>query len=228
MRRVTGGTLVAAILPLLFAAACSSSSTVQDPVAPGSALVQPGSPGQATRSVTSVPSGNAPLVHTDADVRFMQGMIAHHSQALVMTAMVPDREPSEGLDLLSQRIEASQAAEIRLMQNWLRERDEDVPDPAVGHDHHGGSMMMPGMLTNDQLDEMRAATGPEFERLFLTYMISHHEGALVMVRDLFATDRSAQDAVTYRFASDVDVDQRMEIRRMRAMLENRNSPDTQN
>ena len=197
-------------------------------VEPAGALVQPGAPGEATRNVVSVPSGDAPMVHSEADVRFMQGMIAHHAQALVMTAMVPDREPSDRFSLLAQRIEASQAAEIRLMQDWLRRRGQDVPDPAAGHHHHAGSELMPGMLSDAQLDEMRAATGPAFERLFLTYMISHHEGALTMVRDLFAADRSVQDPVTYRFASDVDTDQRMEIRRMRAMLDALETTDTQN
>lgn len=221
MRLHPSGSANAAILPLLLIAACAAPSTMRESSGspePVTTLVQPGAPGEATRGVTSVPPGESPMVHTEADVQFMQGMISHHAQALVMTAMLPGRGPSEGFSLLAERIEASQAAEIRLMQEWLRTRGEEVPDPSAQHHHHGGSMLMPGMLTDAQLDEMRAATGREFERLFLTYMISHHEGALTMVRDLFAAERSLQDPVTYRFASDVDTDQRMEIRRMRAML----------
>lgn len=222
----------AALLIPLFAA-CSSYSAVREPVAaptpPAASLVQPGAPGQATLAVDSAPQGERPAVHSEADVRFMQGMIAHHAQALVMTAMVPDREPSEGLALLAQRIEASQKAEIGLMQQWLRRRGEEVPPTDDMHQHHAGhGMLMPGMLTDAQLGEMRAAVGPEFERLFLVYMISHHEGALTMVEELFAAERAAQDVETYRFASDVDADQRMEIRRMRAMLRSADLPDTQN
>jgi uncharacterized protein (DUF305 family) len=223
----------AALLTMLLAA-CSSYPAVREPLAasqPAAALVQPGAPGQATLAVDPALPGERPAVHTEADVRFMQGMIAHHAQALVMTAMVPDREPSDGLSLLAQRIEASQTAEIRLMQQWLRRRGEEVPqadDPHRHHAGHGAGMLMPGMLTDAQLDEMRAASGPDFERLFLSYMISHHEGALTMVEELFASERAAQDVETYRFASDVDADQRMEIRRMRAMLRGAETPDTQN
>lgn len=220
----------ALLLPLV--AACSSPGAVREQATappPATSLVQPGAPGQATLAVDSAPQGERPAVHSEADVRFMQGMIAHHAQALVMTAMVPDREPSEGLSLLAQRIEASQKAEIGLMQQWLRRRGEEVPSIDDPHRHHAGhGMLMPGMLTDAQLDEMRAAAGPEFERLFLSYMISHHEGALTMVDELFAAERAAQDVETYRFASDVDADQRMEIRRMRAMLRSADSPDTQN
>ncbi|MDX1741187.1 MAG: DUF305 domain-containing protein [Rhodothermales bacterium] len=185
--------------------------------------VQPGAPGEATGPVRIVdPEDGSQRAHTDADTRFMQGMIAHHAQALEMTAMVPSRSDANDFRLLSRRIEESQRTEIALMQRWLRERGEMIPD-ATGDSHHGmghsHGMQMPGMLTRDQLDELETSTGDEFERLFLTYMISHHEGALVMVSNLFSVDGAGQDGEIFRFASDVDSDQRMEIARMRAMLE---------
>lgn len=144
----------------------------------------------------------------------MQGMIGHHAQALVMTEMVPSRSNSDGMRLLARRIEVSQDSEIEMMGQWLRQRGETVPG-THDHMHH----LMPGMLSDAQLAEMRAATGVEFERLFLRYMIGHHEGALTMVAELFASEGAAQDADIYQFASDVDSDQRMEIRRMQQMLD---------
>lgn len=190
-----------------------------DAVAP---VVLPGAPGQAGRTVTTeAPSAPPARNYTQADVDFMQGMIAHHAQALVMTEMTPTRAVSDRFMSLSERITVSQVSEIAMMQNWLRTRGEAVPSTDATHHHHMGdgvSMMMPGMLTEDQLAEMRSATGLEFERLFLTYMIGHHEGALVMVAELFAQDGAAQETDVFQFASDVDSDQRMEIRRMREML----------
>jgi uncharacterized protein (DUF305 family) len=160
----------------------------------------------------------------EADVRFMQGMIPHHAQALDMVALVPDRSTSRGFRLMAERIGVSQTDEIAWMTQWLRDRGAEVPEPGA-HAHHGGAhggagahALMPGMLTPEEMAELAAATGPAFEQLFLQFMIRHHEGALLMVADLHATPGAAQATEVYRFASDVEADQRAEIGRMRAML----------
>lgn len=171
--------------------------------------------------------------YTAADVRFMQGMIAHHAQALAMTALLPARTNREIMRLLAQRIEVSQRDEIGLMQRWLEKRHESVPTPDTQHDASmhmiampgmnmgsvaGSNTLMPGMLTPEQMAQLAKTTGTEFEQLFLRDMIRHHEGALVMVRDLVATNGAAQEPEVFQFASDIDADQRAEITRMRALL----------
>lgn len=154
----------------------------------------------------------------------MQGMIAHHAQALAMTSLVPARSGRADLRLLAERIEVSQRDEIALMQRWLHDRGADVPSPDARHMHHGGAdgaaqqTLMPGMLTDAEMTELANAQGPAFDRLFLQFMIRHHEGALVMVSELLATSGAAQESEVFRFASDVDADQRAEIARMRALL----------
>ena len=165
--------------------------------------------------------------HTEADARFMREMIGHHAQALEMTSLVPERTQRADLRLLAERISVSQQDEIALMRQWLRERGEAAPDTAAhgghgahGHEGHGGHdahAAMPGMASPEEMARLAAARGAEFERLFLELMIRHHEGALTMVAQLFATPGAAQDASTYQFAADVDADQRMEIDRMRAL-----------
>jgi uncharacterized protein (DUF305 family) len=179
-------------------------------------LVQPGAPGQPTREITpgeaTDPSG---VRHTAADVRFMQGMIGHHAQALEMTALLPTRTTRADLRALARRIEASQADEMAMMKEWLTQRGEALPD---AHAHHGHGALMPGMLTPDEMQQLRAAQGTAFERLFLEGMIRHHEGALTMVRELFETAGAGQEPELFAFASDVEADQAMEIRRMRALV----------
>lgn len=157
----------------------------------------------------------------EADVRFMTGMIVHHAQALVMSGYALSRAASPSIGTLAARIINAQEDEISLMQRWLRERGQPVPEVGQhGHVHgEAHAMHMPGMLSQEQLDELAAARGPEFDRLFLEYMIEHHEGAVAMVRDLFATDGAAQDDFVFKLASDIQVDQRSEIARMRRMLE---------
>lgn len=160
--------------------------------------------------------------HTPADAAFMQGMIPHHAQALDMTALVPTRSSRRDMLLLAERIEVAQGDEIAWMQRWLRDRQEDVPAFDAAHAHHGAhghEALMPGMLTPAQLAQLAAASGPEFDRLFLEFMIRHHEGALVMVDDLLSSPGAAQATEVYRFASDIDADQRADIKRMKAMLE---------
>ncbi len=156
-----------------------------------------------------------------ADVSFMQGMIHHHAQAVEMVRLIRARTTSPVLRSLGERIEVSQKDEILMMQQWLREHGQEAPDPLphIGMDMPGhDAEMMPGMLTKAQMAALAKAKGRVFERLFLTGMIQHHEGALAMVKSLFATTGAAQNTAIFRFASDVDADQRAEITRMRAML----------
>jgi uncharacterized protein (DUF305 family) len=174
--------------------------------------VQPGAPGQATRMVSATELGviqDTP--YTEADVRFMQGMIPHHAQALEMAALVAERSRSRELHLLSQRVEISQRDEIALMERWLRARGEAT------------SMMMdelmPGMLTEAEMRRLGAAREDDFDRLWLELMIKHHEGAVAMVATLFASAGAGQESQVFQFASHVEADQQMEILRMRRMLE---------
>jgi uncharacterized protein (DUF305 family) len=152
--------------------------------------------------------------YTVADVRFMQHMIGHHAQALTMVALAPSRDAGERLLQLAQKIDISQKDEIAFMKRWLEERDQAVPADAQAQ-----AMQMPGMLTPQQLAELAAARGQEFERLFLTFMIQHHRGALTMVDELFDTPAAAQDSEIFGFATDVDADQRDEIYVMQTMLD---------
>ena len=174
------------------------------------------------------------MPYTAADVRFMQGMIGHHSQAVVMAGWAPSHGASESLKILAGRIDVAQRDEIAFMQRWLGDRKLPVPD-AAAQMQHGMSMpgmamgeLMPGMLTPEQMSELDRARGPEFDRLFLTYMIQHHQGALSMVDQLFGTQGAGQELYIFRFASDVSADQFTEIDRMRTMLatspQQRNTP----
>ncbi len=157
-----------------------------------------------------IPEG---VLYTAADVHFMQGMIAHHAQAIHMTNLAATRGVSPRLLTFAKKIDQSQTAEIVLMQGWLYEKDQFVPDTASYH-----TMMMPGMLTPEQLDQLGAASGADFDRLFLELMIQHHDGAIQMVADLLATPRAAQDVDINVFANDVHLVQTTEIEIMREML----------
>lgn len=166
--------------------------------------------------------------HTPADVAFMQGMIHHHAQAVVMSGWAPTHGASESLQIMAARIINAQDDEIALMERWLRTRGEPVPDleagggHAMGHgDMHGeddGGAAMPGMLTDEQMANLEAARGEEFDRLFLTYMIQHHQGALTMVEELVATPGGAREQTTFKLASDIGADQHSEVVRMQTML----------
>lgn len=171
----------------------------------------------------TTPAGSAvqPRRYVDADVRFMQRMIPHHAQALAMTALAGGRTTNDAIRLMAERIDVSQRDEIARMERWLAPRGETVPEAVALHTHRASDTTttpMPGMLTPAELARLRAASGTEFDRLFLEFMIRHHDGALVMVSELFATDGAGQELDIFRFASDVDADQRAEIRRMRQML----------
>src|SRR5690606_22896236 len=150
---------------------------------------------------------------TVADVRFMQDMIGHHAQAIVMARMAATHGAGEAVRKLAEKIDISQQDEIALMEEWLRERGQAVPDEEYRHAVH-----MPGMLTPEQMARLDAARGREFDRLVLTFMIQHHRGALEMVEALFASPGAAQDPDIFRFATDVDADQRDEIYVMQGML----------
>jgi uncharacterized protein (DUF305 family) len=180
-------------------------------------VVQPGGPGEDSRVVTQSELAAPPVpTHTPADVAFMQGMIHHHAQALDMVELLETRTQSDDMRKLAHRIELSQRDEIQMMREWLEDRGADVPGE---HAHHApGAPMMPGMLTPEEMKRLAAAKGVEFDRLFLAYMIKHHEGALVMVKALFAAPGAGQEAEIFAFASDVDADQLIEIRRMDRML----------
>jgi uncharacterized protein (DUF305 family) len=180
-------------------------------------IVQPGAPGEPSRTITAARAADLSRVpHTAADVRFMQGMIGHHAQALEMTALVASRSRNEDIRKLAQRIDVSQRDEISMMEEWLKSRGQPLPAPHAHHAH--GAALMPGMLNPDEMARLTAANGVEFDRLFLAFMIKHHEGALTMVNELFATPGAGQESEIFAFASDVDADQRMEIERMGAML----------
>ena len=200
---------LSAILLIAGSAACRSASPP---------LIQPGAPGASGREITAEQAVDLSRVsYTGADVRFMQGMIGHHAQALEMTALLKTRTGSDDMRKLAHRIELSQADEIKMMQEWLTHRGQTLPDPHAHHLH--GATLMPGMLTQEEMARLAATKGAEFDNLFLEFMIKHHAGALVMVEELFSHPGSGQESEINAFASDVDADQRMEIDRMRAMLE---------
>ena len=150
--------------------------------------------------------------HVPADVEFMRNMIAHHEQALAMTALVPTRSRREDIAVLALRIELSQDSEIELMRNWLKARNE--PESAGTHDHKE----MPGMLSAEEMAKLAALRGDEFDRTFLQLMIRHHEGALLMLEQLFAQRGGGQNPEVFQIASHIDSDQRAEIARMRKTL----------
>jgi uncharacterized protein (DUF305 family) len=204
--------IAAVLLTLAAGAACRSAGSQASPP-----IVQPGAPGEASRVIAAEQAVDLSRVQaTAADVRFMQGMIHHHAQALDMTALLATRTDRADMKKLAQRIEISQADEIKMMQRWLEVRHQEVPSE---HAHHmPGAPMMPGMLTPEEMSRLAAATGAEFDRLFLEGMIKHHAGALTMVQELFSTAGAGQQSEIFAFASDVDADQRMEIDRMGVML----------
>lgn len=180
-------------------------------------IIQPGAPGKAGRVIPVDQATDLSRVqHTAADVKFMQGMIGHHLQAIEMTNLLKTRTASEDMKKLALRIDVSQADEINMMKRWLEVRGQEIPSEHAMHMH--GATLMPGMLTPEDMAKLAAAKGVDFDRLFLEGMIKHHGGAIIMVKDLFSTPGAGQEADIFSFASDVDSDQRMEIDRMGAML----------
>lgn len=180
-------------------------------------IVQPGLPGQPSHLIGAAQASDLSKVqYTGADIKFMQGMIGHHAQAVEMVALVPSRTSSEDVKRLALRIDVSQKDEMNMMREWLQARGQQLPDPRAHH--MMGATLMPGMLTAEEMEQLAAATGAAFDRLFLAGMIKHHGGAIEMVHDLFATDGAGQTPEIFSYASDVDADQRMEIDRMGSML----------
>jgi uncharacterized protein (DUF305 family) len=185
-------------------------------------VVQPGAPGKPSLKLPPSTMGKLPP-RSQAEVEFMQGMIMHHSQAVEMTALIARHTENKYLRSLGARISSSQSDEIRFMRRWLAARGEPLsmtmpgmPDMDMSHD---SMARMPGMLTPEQMEALRKAKDTEFDNLFLTGMIQHHNGALTMVTDLFDTAGAGQDAELFEFATDADNSQRAEIRIMQTMLE---------
>ena len=186
------------------------------------AVVQPGAPGEPTKRLPADTHATLPPI-SRADVEFMQGMIMHHSQAVEMTALIPSHSESKDVRALGTKISSSQADEIRMMQRWLAARGQATSMSMPGMpemDMSGNAMaLMPGMLSPEQMASLRKAQVPEFDRLFLSGMIQHHGGALVMVKELFNSAGAGQDAEIFDFATDVDNSQRAEIKIMQKLLE---------
>ena len=188
-------------------------------------VVQPGAPGEPSKTLPAATHATLPP-RSPADVEFMQGMIMHHSQAVEMTALIESHTQNKDVRRIGAKITSSQSDEIRFMQRWLATRGEATSMTMPGMpdmDMNGKPMRsMPGMLTPQQMDALRHASGATFDHLFLTGMIQHHNGALVMVKDLFDNPGAGQDAELFDFATDADNTQRAEIKIMQNLLkENR-------
>jgi uncharacterized protein (DUF305 family) len=212
--------LLAAGAAAVVVASSARAQQVDSATAP--VVVQPGAPGKPSRTLPPSTKGTLPP-RSQADVEFMQGMIMHHSQAVEMTALIPSHTENKDLRSLGARISSSQSDEIKFMQRWLAARSEPVSMAMPGMpdmDMSGQpTALMPGMLTQEQMDALRKAKDAEFDHLFLTGMIQHHNGALIMVKDLFDIAGAGQDADIFNFATDADNTQRAEIRIMQTMLE---------
>ena len=187
------------------------------PGAANGTVVEPGAPGAPSQTLPPTTTGVVRPA-SKADIEFMQGMIMHHQQAVEMTALIPLHTENAGVRSLGERISLSQSDEIKWMRQWLTERGQSTEMPMDPGMDMSKMPLMPGMLTPAQMDALRAASGAEFDRLFLTGMIQHHGGALTMVKDLFDHAGAGQDADLFQFATDVDNTQRAEIRIMQGML----------
>ena len=215
MRFFTYSRAAGALLGILVLG-CSRPATVAEP-APAPASAQQ----TDSAAVAKARADSVRYPYTEADVEFMSAMIGHHSQALLMAGWAPTHGAGSSVRTLAERIINGQQDEIVTMQRWLRDRRKPVPEygrmdgSGTGHHQHAS---MPGMLTADQLRQLDQARGSEFDRLFLTFMIQHHKGAVSMVQKLFATPGAARDETVFKFANDVSVDQRTEVARMERML----------
>src|SRR6185369_16785033 len=185
-------------------------------------IVQPGAPGQRTKTISPSAAALRTKAPADPDVSFMQGMIMHHAQAVEMVDLLRTRSQSRDLQALGERISISQTDEIKFMKQWLEERGKpttmqhdmagmkhdmkgmDHDMKGMDHKQEAGAMLMPGMLSPEQMEALAKAKGAAFDELFLTGMIQHHTGALIMVDDLFTTAGAGQDAVLFDFATDID------------------------
>jgi uncharacterized protein (DUF305 family) len=210
---------IALVLAVSLIAACGGSRHESA----GAPTPQPPPNAAELAAIAKARADSNRMASTAADARFMTGMIGHHAQAIVMAGWAPSHGASSSIQILCARIINAQQDEIATMQRWLADRGLPVPAPTPGPmkmtmngmEHE---MLMPGMLTEDQMHQLDQARGPEFDRLFLTFMIQHHKGAVSMVKDLFASYGAAQDETVFKFANDVSVDQSTEIARMEKML----------
>jgi uncharacterized protein (DUF305 family) len=224
-------------LALIFVSAATSSAQQANPASGTVPIVQPGAPGQSSRTLAASSVVITPRPPLAADIYFMQGMIHHHAQAVEMVDLLRTRSRNKRVQALGNRISISQTDEMKYMKQWLEDRGQSTSmahgqtdHSAMGHEMKGHDMkamagmdmgampMMPGMLTPQQMKDLAKATGAAFDRLFLTGMIQHHTGALTMVEDLFNTAGAGQDSVLYDFVTDVDNTQRAEIEIMKSML----------
>lgn len=213
-----------------FALACAPRQEIQTAPPPGGTV-----PGNSS-AIAKARADSARYPYTEADVRFMSAMIGHHSQAVLIAGWAPSHEAGQSVRTLAERIVNGQQDEIVTIERWLTDRGKPVPQaprtgmtagisPDSGQAQHGSPHhMMPGMLTDAQLAQLDQARGAEFDRLFLTFMIQHHKGAVTMVEELFGTPGAAQDETVFKFANDVSVDQSTEIARMEKMLSHSRNP----
>lgn len=206
-----------ALIACAFAAACASGKTVQ-PSQPAPVAIK----GNTAAAANAKPDSSR-YPFTKADVDFMSGMIHHHAQAIAMSKLAPTHGASSTMLTLTGRIINAQTDEIRLMQQWLRDHGQPVPEPnpkgmtmKMGSEEH--VMLMPGMLTEEQMKQLEGANGKAFDELFLQLMIQHHTGAVSMVKTLFDTPGAGQDETTFKLANDIQADQQTEIARMQRML----------
>jgi uncharacterized protein (DUF305 family) len=210
------GRVVAALATGVLAA-CAHPSGAREP----SPKMSP--PSQIDPSVVKARADSARYPYTEGDIRFMSGMISHHAQAIKMAGWAASHGASPAVVTLAGRVTNAQQDEIAAMGRWLRARNLPVPEPNPngmkmimnGVEHE---MLMPGMLTPEQMQQLDTARGSNFDELFLRFMIQHHNGAVSMVTDLFGTYGAAQDELVFKFASDVNIDQTTEIARMEKML----------
>jgi uncharacterized protein (DUF305 family) len=202
--------IAAVFVAAVLAAGCTSDDDAAEGTAP---VVQLGAPGETSRVLTSDEIADLSVPgYTDADVAFVHGMIAHHEQALEMTAMVEDRAARDDLPLLAERIDVSQHDEIAQLDAWLEQHGESDSDDV----EHGD--LMPGMLNDDELAQLEATSGRRFDRLFLQYMIRHHEGAVTMVEQLLTGGQGGQESQVFQLAQHMEMDQQVEIARMKQVL----------
>ena len=211
--------IATAISVLLVAGACRTIPSATS----SSAVSQPTPEQSELAAIAKARADSARLPYTVADIHFMSGMIGHHAQAIKMAGWCESHGASSSVRTLCKRIINAQQDEIATMQRWLADRRQPVPEPdpagmkmGMGGMQH--TMLMPGMLTPEQMQQLDAARGTDFDRLFLTFMIQHHRGAVQMVKELFATPGAGQDELVFKFANDVNVDQTTEIARMERML----------
>ena len=219
MKRSPALSSAKALFVLLVVAGCRAPATARPP-----APEMHAGPHAAMSPAPAAGHDSARHGYSEGDVRFMKHMIDHHGQALTMAALVPERSRSEPIRLLAERISVSQKDEIAMMRHWLEARHEAMPVGDPHHDHHppvspslDDNVLMPGMLSAEEMARLAGASGAEFDSLFLAGMIRHHEGALSMVAALFSTNGAGQEPELFRLASDVDADQRAEIARMRTL-----------